>query len=146
MSLCTSRGTSREFTGTWDTHQYNIVRKLFRDATVSGEATQVLKHFLCDACSRLKQPPARRQVAIAHAEMFNAVVDVNFWKLKERRSREKKTLTVLSIVEAQSGMLMASRVPIRHRTRCGRLPRTDGFVGLVQTIVARRREEVRDDC
>ena len=52
--------------------------KLFRDATVSGEATQVLKHVSCDACSRLKQPPARRQVAIAHAEMFNAVVDVNF--------------------------------------------------------------------
>ena len=88
-------------------------KKLFRDATVGGEATQALKHVSCDACSRLKQPPARRQVAIVHAEMFNAVVpmDVNFWKLKERNSREKKTLTVLNIVEAASGMLMASRVP-----------------------------------
>ena len=28
-------------------------------------------------------------MAIIHAEMFNDVVDVNFWKLKERHSREK---------------------------------------------------------
>ena len=87
--------------------------KLFRDATVGGEGIQALKRVSCDACSRLKQPPARRQVAIAHAEMFNAVIpmDVNFWKLKERSSREKKTLTFPNIVEAASGMLMASRVP-----------------------------------
>ena len=52
---------------------------------------EALKHFSCDACSRLKQPPARRQVAIAHAEMFNDVVsmDVNFWTFKERQQREE---------------------------------------------------------
>ena len=52
-------------------------------------------------------------MAVAHAEMFNDVVtiDVNFWKLKERHSREKKTLTVLNIVAAVSGMPIASRIP-----------------------------------
>ena len=46
-------------------------------------------------------------MAIAHAEMFNDVVSifVNFWKLKERHSREKKTL------DAASGMHIASRIP-----------------------------------
>ena len=36
-----------------------------------------------------EQPPARRQVAIAQAEMFNDVVsmDVNFRTLKERNRR-----------------------------------------------------------
>ena len=107
------------FARTWDTHQYNKVKKLFRDATVGGEATQALKHVSCDASSRLKQPPARRQVAIAHAEMFNAVVpmDVNFWKLKERSSREKKTLTVPNIVEAAIGNahgIQSSKLDIEH--------------------------------
>ena len=57
------------------------MEKLFREAKVSDEATEALKHFSCDACSRLKQPSARRQVAVARAEMFNDVasMDVNFW-------------------------------------------------------------------
>ena len=79
------------------------------------DATEALNNFSCDACSRLKQPPDRRQVAIAHAEMFNDVVsmDVNFWTFKERHSREKKTLTVLNMVDAASGMHIASKVPIQ---------------------------------
>ena len=87
--------------------------KLFREAKVSDEATKALKHFSWDECNRLKQPPARRQVGIAHTEMFNDVVsmEVNFWKLKERQSREKKTLTGLNIVDAVSGMHIASRFP-----------------------------------
>ena len=45
--------------------------------------------------------------------MSNDVVsmDVNFWKLKERHSREKKALTVLNIVDAASGMHIASQIP-----------------------------------
>ena len=52
---------------------------------MSDEATEALKHLSCDACVRPKQPSARTQVAIAHAEMINDVVsmDVHFWKLKE---------------------------------------------------------------
>ena len=62
------------------------MEKLFREAKVSDAATEALTLFSRDACNRLKQPPARRQVASAHALMWNDVfsVDVNFWKLKER--------------------------------------------------------------
>ena len=65
------------------------MEKLFHEAKVSDEATEALKHF---SCNRLMQPPARRQLAVAHDKMFNDVVsmDVNFWNLKERHSREKK--------------------------------------------------------
>ena len=68
------------------------MEKLFREAKINDEATEALEHFLCDACRQLKQPPARRQVAIAHAEMFNDFIsmDMNFWKLKEHHIREKK--------------------------------------------------------
>ena len=52
------------------------MENLFREAKVSDDATEALKHVSCDACKRLKQPPARRQVAIAHAEMFNDVVSM----------------------------------------------------------------------
>ena len=52
-------------------------------------------------------------MAIAHAEMLDDVVSmgVNFWKLKERHNREKKTWTVLDMVDAASGMHIASRIP-----------------------------------
>ena len=43
------------------------MEKLFREKKVSDEATEALKHFSCDACDQLKEPPTRRQVAIAHA-------------------------------------------------------------------------------
>ena len=33
------------------------LEKLFRDANVSYDAISALKHFRCDACDRLKQPP-----------------------------------------------------------------------------------------
>ena len=61
--------------------------------------------------------------------MFSDVVpmDVNFWKLKERHSREKKTLTVLNTVDAASGMHIASKSDISHAV--GRLSRIVGFVG-----------------
>ena len=132
MFPCTSRRTSREFSGTWDTHQYHKWRN-FREAKVSDEATEALKHFACDACNRLKQPLARRQVAIAHAKMFNDVVsmDVNIWKLKERHSRKKNTSTVLNIVDAASGVHTASGNPdqtshavedFRARLRCAGAP------------------------
>ena len=60
-----------------------------------------------------KQPPARRQVAITHAEMPNDVVsmNVNFWKLKEHHKSEKKRVTVLNIVDTASGMHIASIIP-----------------------------------
>ena len=88
------------------------MEQLFR---VSDEATESLKHLSCDACSRLKQPPAPRQVAIAHAEMLSDVasVDVNFWKLQKCNSREENTKTVLGIVDAASGMHIATTVPIQ---------------------------------
>ena len=52
----------------------------------------------------------------ADAELFNGVVsmEVNFWKLKERNSSEKMMLTVWNIMDAASGMHMASRGP--HQT------------------------------
>ena len=37
------------------------LEKLFRDANVSDDAVSALKHFRCDACDRLKQPPAKRK-------------------------------------------------------------------------------------
>ena len=59
------------------------LEKLFRDANVSDDAISALKHFRCDACDRLKQPPSKRKVAVNHAETFNDIVsmDVNFWKI-----------------------------------------------------------------
>ena len=77
----------------------------FPSAKASDEATEALQHFLCDACNRLQQPPARRQVAITHVEMVNDVVSMDVCelpKLEERNSREKQTLTVLNIVDAAS--------------------------------------------
>ena len=64
------------------------MEKLIQEAKVSDEATEAPKHFSCDASGRLKQPPAGRQVATGHTELFNDVVslDVNFKKLKERHS------------------------------------------------------------
>ena len=87
--------------------------KIFQEAKVRGEATEALKHLSCDVCDPLKQPPARRQVAVAHAEMFNDVVsmDVDFWKLKERNSIERKTMPVVNIVDAASGMHIAPNPP-----------------------------------
>ena len=59
------------------------LEKLFRDANVSDDAISALKHFRCDACDRLKQPPSKRKVAVNHAETFYDIVsmDVNFWKI-----------------------------------------------------------------
>ena len=50
-----------------------------------------------------------RQVPSAHADMYNDVVstDGNFWKLKDRSSRDKKLLTVLNIVDAASDIAHA---------------------------------------
>ena len=36
------------------------LEKLFRDANVSDDAISALKHFRCDACDRLKQPPSKK--------------------------------------------------------------------------------------
>ena len=59
------------------------LEQLFRDENVSDDAISALKHFRCDACDRLKQPPSKRKVAVNHAETFNDIVsmDVNFWKM-----------------------------------------------------------------
>ena len=87
--------------------------KLFRDANVSDDAISALKHFRCDACDRLKQPPSKREVAVNHAETFNDVVsmDVNFWKITFKESpRFKTTLKVLNIVDAASGMHIAIQI------------------------------------
>ena len=37
------------------------LEKLFRDANVSDDAISALKHFRCDACDRLKQPPTKKK-------------------------------------------------------------------------------------
>ena len=37
------------------------LEKLFRDANVSDDAISALKHFRCDACDRLKQPPSKKK-------------------------------------------------------------------------------------
>ena len=67
------------------------MEKLFREAMVSDEATEDLKHCLRDACSRLNQP--------------------HILEMKECSSRENKTWTTLNIVDAASGMHMESRAP-----------------------------------
>ena len=93
------------------------LEKLFRDANVSDDAISALKQFRCDACDRLKQPPSKRKVALNHAETFNDIVsmDVNFWKITFKESpREKKTLKVLNIVDAASGMHIV--IQIAHQT------------------------------
>ena len=89
------------------------LEKLFRDANVSDDAVSALKHFRCDACDRLKQPPSKRKVAVNHAETFNDIVsmDVNFWKITFKESpRVKTTLKVLNIVDAASGMHIAIQI------------------------------------
>ena len=89
------------------------LEKLFRDANVSDDAISALKHFRCDACDRLKQPPSKREVAVNHAETFNDIVsmDVNFWKITFKESpRFKTTLKVLNIVDAASGMHIAIQI------------------------------------
>ena len=89
------------------------LEKLFRDAKVSDDAISALKHFRCDACDRLKQPPSKRKVAVNHAETFNDIVsmDVNFWKITFKESpRVKTTLKVLNIVDAASGMHIAIQI------------------------------------
>ena len=89
------------------------LEKLFRDANVSDDAISALKHFRCDACDRLKQPPSKRKVAVNHAETFHDIVsmDVNFWKITiKEHPREKNTLKVLNIVDAASGMHIAIQI------------------------------------
>ena len=85
------------------------LEKLFRDANVSDDAISALKHFRCD---RLKRPPTKGRVAVNHALTFNDIVsmDVNFWKITFKGSREKKTLKVLNIVDAASGIHIAIQV------------------------------------
>ena len=79
------------------------LEKLLRDANVSDDAISALKHFRCDA---------KRRVAVNHAETFNDTVsmDVNFWKISFKQSREKKTQKVLNIVDTASGMHIAFQV------------------------------------
>ena len=80
---------------------------------MSDEAVSALKHFRCDACDRLKQPPSKRKVAVNHAETFNDIVsmDVNFWKITfKEHPREKKTLKVLDTVDAASGIHIAIQI------------------------------------
>ena len=89
------------------------LENLFRDANVSDDAISALKHFRCDACGRLKQPPSKRKVAVNHAETFNDIVsmDVNFWKITFKESpRVKTTLKVLNIVDAASRMYIAIQI------------------------------------
>ena len=89
------------------------LEKLFRGANVSDDSISILKHFRCDACGRLKQPPSKRSVAVNHAETFNDIVsmDVNFWKITFKESpRVKTTHKVLNIVDAASGMHIAIQI------------------------------------
>ena len=88
------------------------LEKLFPDANVSDDATSALKHFRCDACDRLERPPSKKRVAVTHADTFNDIVpmDVNFWKISFKESREKKTVKVLKIVVTASGMHIAIQV------------------------------------
>ena len=91
----------------------DLLVKLFRDANVSDEAVSALKHFRCDACDRLKQPPSKRRVAVNLAETFYDIVsmDVNFWKVTFKESlRVKTTMKVLNIVDAASGMQIAFQI------------------------------------
>ena len=85
---------------------------LFRDENVSDDAISALKHFRCDVCDRLKRPRSKRRVAMNHTETFNDIVsmDVNVWKISFKGSREKKTLKVLNIVDASSGMQISIQV------------------------------------
>ena len=65
------------------------------------------------ACDRLEYPPSKRRVAVNHAETFNDIVsmDVNFWKITFKESpRVKTTLKVLNIVDAASGMHIATQI------------------------------------
>ena len=89
------------------------LEKLCRDEVVSDDAISALKHFWCDVCDRLKQPPSKRKVVVNHAKTFNDIVsmDVNLWKNTFKESpREKKTLKVLNIVDAASGVHIAIHI------------------------------------
>ena len=80
---------------------------------MSDDAISALKHFRCDACDRLMQPPSKRKVAVNHAETFNDIVsmDVNFRKIIFKESpRVMTTLKVLNIVDAASGMHIAIQI------------------------------------
>ena len=79
---------------------------------MSDEAVSALKHFRCDACDRLKRPPSKRRLAVNRVETFNDTVsmDVNFWKISFKGSREKKILKVLNIMDAESAMQIAIQV------------------------------------
>ena len=97
---------------------------------VSDDAISALKHFRCDACDRLKQPPLKRKVAVNHAETLNDIVsmDVNFWKITFKESpRVKTTLKVLNIVDAASGTrTLRSRLLIKLPRPSGELSRQVG--------------------
>ena len=89
------------------------LEKLFRDAIVSDDAISALKHFRCDACDCLKQPPSKRKVAVHHAGTSNDIVsmDVNFGKITFRESpRVKTALKVLNIVDAASSLQIAIQI------------------------------------
>ena len=104
------------------------LEKLFRDVNVSDDAISALKHFRCDACDRLKRPPSKRRVAANHAETFNDMVsmDVNFWKIFLKVSREKKTLKVLTSWMPHQGCKLRFRWPTKLPRPSGRLLRQDG--------------------
>ena len=106
-------------------------------AKVSDEATEALKHFLCDACYRLKQPPARRQVAIAHVEMFNDVVSMDVCELPEvEGTQQQREANVDRSEHCGRSIENILKSKTRHLTRCGRLSRAVGFVGLVRRNVS----------
>ena len=85
------------------------LEKLFRDANVSDDAVSAQKHFRCDACDRLKQPPSKRSGSESCRDLNDIVsMDVNFWKITFKESlRVKTTLKVLNIVDAASGVHIA---------------------------------------
>ena len=84
------------------------MEKLFKEAKVSDEATEALKHFSCDAFNRLKQPPARRLMAIAHAEILNGC---ELLEVEGTSQQREHAVTLLNIVDASSGMHIASTIP-----------------------------------
>ena len=110
-SSCES--TWRESTETLDMHLLISWRRCFVMQMCQMMQFSALKHFRCDACDRLKQPPSKRKVAVNHAETFNDIVsmDVNFWKITFMESpRVKTTVKVLNIVDAASGMHIAIQI------------------------------------
>ena len=105
--------TLKESTEILDMHLLISWRSCFVMQMCQMMQFSALKHFRCDACDRLKQPPSKRKVAVNHAEIFNDIVslDVNFWKITFKESpRVKTTLRVLNIVDAASGMHIAIQI------------------------------------